>query len=369
MNSWIEQEIHSFKNSHPERSALLERINNLQAQIQDSLLKLETIVAIGDHRLIPRAYPAIHDIEFLVVVITYYYFPALQRETEEDKIFRKLLLETTKRLQLDWIEDIVVRLDGAHASVVAIPETPVLFLPPQHAISTIDMPGLYHELGHDVFQQFPNIIQTLSNEVTDYYENLKLQSGLLSPDQIAERNRVIDEAIEYWEAIRLVEIFCDIFATYVVGPAHYFSIVDLALRHDRNPLAIEKNDIHPPFAARVFACYCSLHPKFHSVSCVDLAMKAWEERISKIGSNPEYELKCAEVLINHLTNVSIIEIENIPATIKKYTDFPDFITNNLEIPTDVNLEDAINFAVNILASRPDDYKEWEKNNFPKIIRN
>ena len=37
--------------------------------------------------------------------------------------------------------------------------------------------------------------------------------------------------------------------------------------------------------------------------------------------------------------------------------------------TDVILEDAINFAVNILASRPDDYEEWEKNNFLKIFRN
>ncbi len=59
---------------------------------------------------------------------------------------------------------------------------------------------------------------------------------------------------------RLNKLFCDIFATYACGPAHYVSCVDMGLRDDSDPFQVKDGDVYPPLSARVYACHRSLTP-------------------------------------------------------------------------------------------------------------
>src|SRR5437867_5529131 len=61
----------------------------------------------------------------------------------------------------------------------------------------------------------------------------------------------------YWTNQRLSEVFCDVLATIVCGPAHYASFVDLALRIPESPFDVSSG-AHPALAVRVRACFGAL---------------------------------------------------------------------------------------------------------------
>ena len=54
------------------------------------------------------------------------------------------------------------------------------------------------------------------------------------------------------------EIFCDIFATYICGPAIYYSNVDYAIKTDSNIFDVETQQTHPCWAVRVKSSYNTL---------------------------------------------------------------------------------------------------------------
>ncbi|NEQ68803.1 MAG: hypothetical protein F6K21_25540 [Symploca sp. SIO2D2] len=90
-------------------------VTYLQGQLKDSQTlhkRLQSIVKIGHPRLLARALPIVHDIEFSTFIINYHYLPALQKEGHADSALRKLLLSSAERCGLFWLKDIAVHLDG-----------------------------------------------------------------------------------------------------------------------------------------------------------------------------------------------------------------------------------------------------------------
>jgi len=127
--------VHRIKSGMKPLEDWREDLEDLVKQLQSEGKLQDTVLPT----LIARTLPIIHYIEFWTIIITCYYLPALRREDNEDRAFRNLLLPTASRCGLDWIEDIAVRLDGVQATVSALTEAPVIFAPPQHSVSLLDM--------------------------------------------------------------------------------------------------------------------------------------------------------------------------------------------------------------------------------------
>ena len=111
-------------------------------------------------------------------------------------------------------------------------------------------------------------------------------------------------ATQYWSESRLEELFCDIFATYVLGPAHYASFVDLALRTNYNPFRVLP-DAHPPLAARVRACYETLASAHRSEALVTTLHDAWAVHERGHGTNHEYALTCGNAVLDALRDEAL----------------------------------------------------------------
>jgi len=364
---WIDREIQSFKVSHPHMIKLLERLDKFSGETNILLDRIQAIIEIGDARLFPRAFPCIHEIEFIVSIVTDFYLPALQKELVADRKLRNLLMRTIERLNLTWIEDLAVRLDGPHATIAIITEAPLIVLPPQQSFSFLNMAGLYHEFGHNVFHRFPEIGEALNTEANRYYADLKQQSGLLSPQKVIERIREIDTAVEYWNSQRLAELFSDIFGTFVCGSAHYYACVDLALRYDEDPWLIDETDVHPPPAARVYACFSALSSESQNYEVTSIARAAWDSRTRTLYKNAVYGVTCADGLIQKLTSCALHHIEHLPINISRYSEPLLQKKQTVSLTSDTTLEDAINLGMHILLEMPDQYLEWEKNNVIKLL--
>lgn len=358
--TWADQQVQYLCSKCSEHQPLLNRLRDSIDEAQFLLGQLQIITHVGHHRLISKAFRTVHQIEYWIIIITSYYIPALQRENKDDLALRALLIPTAIRCGLSWIEDIAVRLDGQHATVAVLTETPVIFAPPQHSASLLDMAGLYHEFGHNAFRRFPTIADDLSASVLDYYFGFSQQAGPMSPNKKAERDRAIDEAITYWDEKRLEEIFCDIYATIVVGPVHYFSCTDMALRSAVNPFFVDVQDVHPPLAARVYVCDTALSSAHQNNLVVLTTRSTWRAYIGTLGRNAGFQLICAPELLDRLTEAAIRSIETFLPDVQRYDR-----TSTVSVGTDLasqdnSLEDILNAATRVLLASPNQYAAWEE---------
>ncbi len=366
--SWVDHELQSIEIQHPEHHQLIIRLQSKLAEAQDLHDRLKKLVKVGNPRLTRRALPLVHDLEYFIILTTSYYLPALQKEGQADRFLRQLLLSTMKRCGLDWIEDVVVHLDGQHAtfSVPSLVETPLIFAPPQHSASLSDMPGLYHEFGHNVFERFSEIPDALGMVVSQYFAGFRKKAGRLTPEQRDERERAVNEALEYWEIKRLSEIFCDIYATFVCGPAHFVSCVDLGLRFDRDPFQIDDSDVHPPMSARVYACYRSLTLDQRNEKVVIAAYNAWKSQEKLKLGNAAFELFCSSALLNHLIEVAIKCIEQMLPAAKRFSVLLSQDKDAEKISEESSLEDILNRGTNLLFTQQERYASWEKEVFKEL---
>jgi hypothetical protein len=363
--SRIARELQDLEGKNREHYCLLVYLQGRlrDAQTQHSLLK--SIVELGHSRLLARALPIVHDIELSTFIISYRYLPALQKEGKADLVLRKLLLSSASQCGLSWVKDIAVHLDGP-LMTVPIPEVPLIIAPPLPATSLLDLPGLYHELGHNVFQKFPEIASALSATVSLHFNKLRQKSGPIDPGRKAERDNKINGALQYWDVYRLNEIFCDIFGTFACGPSHYVSCVDMGLRSSKDPYRVDLGDEHPPLSARVYVCYEALTPAQQSEQSVLLARNAWENYTKTHTKAYDFNLICAEPLLDSIVEVAIRSIKELLPDAKRYeVQVPN--DNEVEqIQSDTALEDILNRAATILLTRPERYPDWEAEAFKTL---
>jgi hypothetical protein len=305
----------------------------------------------------------IHDIGYFIVLATAHYLPALQKERETDRFVRQLLLSATKRCGLDWVEDIVIHLDGRHATFSnLLIEFPLILAPPQHAISLLDMAGLYHELGHNVFEKLSEIADALDMTVSQHCATIQRKAELLVPEQ----RDYINKVLEYWKTGRLGELFCDIFATFVCGPAHYISCIDMGLRSDCDPFIVDDRDVHPPFSARIYVCYKSLNIIYANEPMIAMAQDAWENYEEICKRDESFELVCSEALLDCLVDVSIRCIGELLPNAKYYST-PLLCDEELEyITKEMSLEEMLNSGTKILFTYPERYANWEEKIFEQL---
>ena len=366
--SWIDQEFQDIELQHPEHHLLIIHLQAKLTQAKKLHDYLKKLVEIGNLRLIRRALSLVHELEYFTILATSHYLPALQKEGPADRFLRQLLLSTMKRCGLDWIEDVVVHLDGQHATVSGPSvETPLISAPPQHAVSFSDMPGLYHEFGHNVFERFPEIADVLSMAVSQHFAEFRRKAGPLAPEQRDERDRAINDALEYWEIKRLSELFCDVFATFVCGPAHYVSCVDMGLRFDRDPFQVDYGDVHPPLSARVYACYKSLNPIYSNEKMIIAAYNAWKSYEKAQDGNGVFELICSEMFLDRFVRTATHHIEQLLPRSKYYSVSLPRDKELEQIAEDMSLEDILNRGAKILFTYPERYASWEERIF-KLLK-
>lgn len=364
--SWLDRELSVIAAKRPVHDGMVAQLRRRLAEARELHAFLRSISSIGHPWLLRRGLPIVHDLEYRIYVIVHYYVATLHREDEDDLALRDLLLETVESCGMDWIEDIAVRLDGPHATWSGWTEIPVFIAPRQHAVSLLDMAGLYHELGHNVFKRFDVAAKDLGKAVNDYFRELGQQLGPMSPDKKAERERAVRDAYSYWKIPRLAEIFSDIWATFVCGPAYYYSCVDMALRSNCDPFEVDFEDEHPPLAARVYACRRTLDPTCSKEEVATLTGQAWDSCLRGRDRNSQFDLVCAEALLDRLTATAIgVIVKTSPGT-TRYNSDPIVHSQADRLARGGELRNVLNMGTRILLTHPDRYGDWERQVFAHL---
>jgi hypothetical protein len=366
---WLKRELQVVRDAGCDHLVLVDRLDAVLADADRELAKIEIIFQTGIPALLRRVDIIATQLENELLVASNFYLGGLQRQTPADREMRQVLLAMAKRLHLDWIEDFLVRLSrplAIYSIYQRLASIPVFYGPPHLLESIMEIPGIYHELGHSVFSQNDEIGRRLGRVVKTHFDALRRSIGPLPQEQKAARDKDIDTGMQYWNRERLSEMFCDVFASYVCGSANIISMMDLGMRGNLDPFEIHLSDEHPPNAARVFAAHCALDAPVQNQSLLQAIFSEWTGYEKQFNQDRRYKVFCAPELLRALTAEMVNSLSSVLPSIPRYLKPLPPLAQALAITAPIELEDLVSAGVVVLFEAPANFVTWQKSSRPLI---
>jgi len=361
---WLKRELHAVRAGGCEHVVLVERLEAVLADAERELAKIEIIFQTEIPALLRRVDVIATRLENELLIASNFYVGGLQRQTAADREMRQILLAMAKRLRLDWIEDFLVRLSrplAIYSMYHRLASIPVFFGPPHLLESIMELPGIYHELGHSVFSQNDEIGRRLAAVVKAHFDGIGRSIGPLPQEQRDARDREIDTALQYWNRERLSEMFCDVFASYVCGSANIISMMDLGMRGSLDPCEILLSDEHPPNAARVFAAHCALDAPAQNQPLLQLIYSEWLAYEKQFNKDRRYKIFCAADLLRRLTVEMVHSLSAVLPDVPRYLKPLPSLADALGVAAPIALEDLVSAGVVVLFEAPAQFAAWQRN--------
>jgi|SRR5579862_418450 len=287
-----------------------------------------------------------------------FYLPALLHEGDEERAVGRVLDQVLAKLRVPKMADKIVSFGRPLSIYPAFPECPVFFMLRYTPSCLLEWTGIYHEIGHTIYNRFPELRTNLAKTVIAYCQNQQLQTPALSASQLNSRAERLRKVVRYWDPYRLAELFCDVFGTVVAGPAHLLSWVDLAVISQEDPYRIDLADEHPPNAARTHACMLALDDAYADSPLRRAIGNVWDTFIANRPQPPLFSQMCPFPLLLSLVQTARAEIarHNIP-TFRTILPSPP---ESLEYDNIDDLQMVVNVASVNMMFAPAQYSQWQK---------
>jgi hypothetical protein len=355
---WARHQLANFREKDLPHYKLLDRLEAQLANDAQTLREIEISLTVPGMRWV--AEKACYTLHASLRDLSENYIAGLLQQGKEELRWRELLLATAHRIGLVWIEDILVRLDRDLSIIPARHQDhaiPVFFAPPSQHHSVLSLPGIFHEFGHCVVSKHRPIIVALDQTISDYFGSERLKLGPMLPDQRKGRLQQIDDAISYWSEHRLVEVFCDIFATYTCGAVNVLSMVDLARGMGMDPHSIDYD--YPPNATRISASYHALTEAQQNSSVVVEVWDCWQEMARQLPMTNRYKAYCPPKLISRLATRSVELIATYQPGTPRRSEVPLSPEKTLETVINDDLCEVASSGMGILWHHPHCYEKWK----------
>jgi hypothetical protein len=360
---WLRTQLTDLRKQALPHQVMLDRLDARLAQEAAILRQLEIAVVTGGMEIyadvlterLARSFGAMAE----------HYLAGLMHQTARELRWRETLLAEIRRLRLDWIQDLLVRLSRELAVVTALrndSSIPVLFAPPNQQETFFSLPGLYHEFAHCVERFYPHIIARLQQVVAEHFTAEKAKVGPLPPRVLKQTLLELDEAASFWDQTRLAEIFCDVFAGYVCGPANILSMIDLARTQGGPQTSTDLS--YPPYAARVEACFAALEAAQQQDPLAGEAIAQWRAVVARETPGNFYWRCCPPELMAKLATACNQEIAACQPNTPRHTALlPSLADARVAVPGD-QLREVIAAGMVILWKAPNEFQGWKATVLP-----
>lgn len=224
---------------------------------------------------------------------------AINRQTEDDNyvnlLVRKICMEVNYPLPIPVAS-------GLSQNYYRIfPYYNLLCVPLLEADFLLHLPDLYHELGHPLLaldnpkvERYQEAWGKFNRDIKKYFNDeinrIILNKFGSNEKEIKMRYAWRDSWVKGWSE----EFFCDLFATYTLGPAYAWSNLHMCVKMDWDVFDIPYRGIssHPPSDARMKAMLHALKLMGYAEEAANILIK-WDEFVSIIGANPSPEYHIA----------------------------------------------------------------------------
>lgn len=216
--------------------------NELQSAFDTGVLELE--VFAGNNLLrfnsVHRTFKAIHSYRYL----------AIKNYKEPEIFFYQVITQIYAEHRINALPPIVSTISNHDYYYWAVPYFEIIALPSGEEHSLLNLPDMYHEIGHLLHSMFAGKSCETSEMMIDKYfakEIAKVQGNGTS----AHFQEKLEEAKYLWEASWLEEFTCDLVGTYMTGAAYAWTNLKLLSTGHGSTKIFEYSQSHPADEARM----------------------------------------------------------------------------------------------------------------------
>jgi len=249
-------------------------------------------------RLLRRAIEDMAQLEYTGIA-------ALNRPTADDVMLNKLVFAAHQEISYPLTVPAVTCLSQSY--YVVYPSIGLMAVPLAEPDFLLHLPDLYHELAHPIIaasgdpraERFQTELAKFNSVVsTTFAQRMTEIARQTGPrDYLTFESNLLEHLwIKYWS----VELFCDLFAAYTLGPAYAWSHLHLTASRDADPYSVKIGHMpsHPPDQAR-------MEVMLHALSLLSYNKEAgrirdrWNELLRTVGSKQEsmYRKACPRELL------------------------------------------------------------------------
>ena len=220
---------------------------------------------------------------------------ALNRATDDDRFLNILIERITREIQYPLLPPVVTSL--SHGYFYIYPEYGLLAVPLGEADALLHLPDLYHELAHPLAED-KHDPRVKPFRLGLQRALIEIQSYIASEQEREQRSRGPQSYGHFltvwwksWNEGWLVEFFCDLFATYTLGPAFVWSHLHLCAKRGEDAFDVPRYTYtsHPADDARLRAMLLGLKIVGFAAEIPYIETK-WQDFIDIAGytATPEY---------------------------------------------------------------------------------
>ncbi|MGN6640000.1 MAG: hypothetical protein ACTHJ8_13915 [Mucilaginibacter sp.] len=286
------------------------------------------------------------DIENVVIA-------AMSRKDNDDEFVNKLVFEICKEINYPLQNPVASCLSQKYYHIY--PAYNLLCIPLLESEFVLHIPDIYHELGHPLLQL--DNPKTLAFQHNLGYFNIAVRQYFDDEIKRRELNKTTTndfDSINVWKDCWLenwsMELFCDLFATFMLGPAYLWSNLHMCTKMSweifKTPIFQKMS--HPPDEARMRAIFYGLELIGFAKEAVEVKTK-WDEFKDIIGQKmpQDFPIALPDQLLKKAAEFCLTGTQQIGCEIAQAT-APGKVNKLLN-------ESWKQFWVN-----PENFYEWER---------
>ncbi len=230
---------------------------------------------------------------------------AMSRKSDDDEFVNELVYDICTEINYPLPHPVASCLSRKYYHIY--PEYNLICIPLLESQFMLHIPDIYHELGHPLLsgsgtnpkvEAFQRNLGAFNVEVKKYFdEHIKYKQLNTSADSDLDQIYVWKESwLENWS----IELFCDLFATFTLGPAYLWSNIHMCAKMSWEvyKLPTFQKTLHPPDDARMKAMFYGLDALGLTEQTKEIEVK-WEEfkQITGHKKTPEYAIALPDKLL------------------------------------------------------------------------
>ena len=319
------------------RQLLLGLNNDITLLVESGDLEIE---ALASNNVIKynTLYEALLTIELFRYLIIINYGKA-------EEYFKKKIKRIYREINCLQNPPLVTTISNSESYYWALPSYDIIAVPTGEEQSLLNLPDLYHEMGHLIYNQYAQFLKgSIEQSLTKYY-NTEIQR-VVNEQRAAWLITFFREKLNYW-----IEFTCDLIAVYLVGPAYAWTNLKLTtLSSGQNQIFIDSPS-HPSDESRMRIIFFLLEKMGHTQELTEIK-KSWEAFLSATANvvPPNYQSIFPQTFLEELA-------ENVYAgckaiDLKSYKEQVD--------EHGIPVSKILNDAWEQLFANPSAFHQWEK---------
>ncbi len=274
-----------------------------------------------------------------------------------EHFFKRLIEKIYHDSNLLSTPPLVSTISNSHNYYWAVPYESIIAVPFWEEENLINLPDLYHEIGHFIVGQYYHVLLSkFQTELTTHYQNeIKSAHDENRKDDI----EVLHKTQKHWKDSWFEEFVCDLIATYLTGPAFAWTNMKLTTISHGKDLVYRYSQSHPADEARTRAIIHMMNQMGYNDES-NKVLSSWNsfKQVILYQKITCYDSIYSENLLLKLTDIVFSFCQDIDLYMYK----PQI---NGETKT---ISQWLNEAWEISINKGADFPEWERNSIKQLKR-